>query len=64
MVDADRNLATGVICMPENGIDEMEKRAELVSTRWKVIAWLAAGVTLVSLLAAGAAALFRSKSGD
>jgi len=42
----------------EKGIEEMEKRAASVSSRWKVIGWVIAGLGFAASLASRAGALF------
>jgi len=47
--------------MASKGIEEMEKRAEEISSRWKVIALLTAGLALATTLARRAMGLFRGR---
>jgi hypothetical protein len=50
--------------MPENGIEEMEKRAEDVASSWRVLAWVTFGIVATKILAGKIAGLFGRKSSD
>jgi hypothetical protein len=47
--------------MAQKGLEEMEKRAEAVSSRWKIVTVFMAGLVLATSLSSRVAALVSSK---
>jgi hypothetical protein len=44
--------------MPQNGLKEMDKRADAVSSSWRVFAWVAFGAIATKLVMSRIAGLF------
>lgn len=50
--------------MPQNGLEEMEKRAEAVGSPWRILALVTFGVVVTKMLAGKIAGLLGRKSSD
>jgi hypothetical protein len=50
--------------MPQNGVEEMEKRAEAVGSRWRVFALVSFGIVVAKMIVSKIAGLSGRKSSD
>jgi hypothetical protein len=50
--------------MPQNGVEEMEKRAEAVGSQWRIVALVTVGFVVTKMLAGKIAGLLRRKPSD
>jgi len=50
--------------MPQNGVEEMEKRAEAVGSRWRILALVSFGIVVAKMIVSKIAGLSSLKSSD